>query len=525
MRSYYSHLQAVKSVGEEVLLSQKPTFRSSAIFPVLHNKDYSSKIIFMGYWLLKRNIREIGLLYTLRGANGTVLSRKYLLVDSAKAYSIQLSEFSDLIGNDFTGSLELEIFSTQDLVYPYPAFVLVYFGDHFSTAVHTVGRIYNDIEDLAKNEEYKVRESGFDIYGNGDLSPFVAFTNGPAPNLHPEISYEINNAKMEVVKGKFSIKPLQPFETVFLKLKDHIDLSKILGNEAGSIKLGHNLEGFFPRFAVGNFEEKAKSISITHSYYDSSELADSKSFWNRKDELFNDSSVSIPLYITNDLYTSIAVYPIFSPSDFTLSYAFYDQHGKLLRFLKDYHTIRSNENKYEQIDFKSIVKKEGINAEEAKSVNLICNWEAKDKIPTRIKFGLNVGSENKPVQLPSNICFAPMLGNPNILKKAGTFRWSPFLNIGNSEIVLTNSSSLKEYSTIANVNLNFHREEDTETKTRKISIPANGIERINLAEDEELRNFFNGKSGWLTAQSDNPFLNGYYFDFFESGAVGADHIF
>ena len=78
MRSYYSHLQAVKSVGEEVLISQKPTFRSSAIFPVLHNQYYSTRIIFMGYWLLKRNIKEIGLLYTLRDTSGVILSRKYL---------------------------------------------------------------------------------------------------------------------------------------------------------------------------------------------------------------------------------------------------------------------------------------------------------------------------------------------------------------------------------------------------------------------------------------------------------------
>ena len=525
MRSYYSHLQAVKSVGEEVLISQKPTFRSSAIFPVLHNQYYSTRIIFMGYWLLKRNIKEIGLLYTLRDASGIILSRKYLLINSAKAYSIQLSEFKEILGDDFTGSLELEIFSTQDLVYPYPAFVLVYFGDNFSTAVHTVGRIYNDIEDLSKNEEYKVRESGFDIYGSNNLSPFVAFTNGPIANTNPEICYEINNSRQEIVKGKFKIDALKAFETVFLKLKDYINLPEILGNEAGSIKLGHNLEGFFPRFAVGNFEEKAKSISITHSYYDCSELSDSKSFWNRKDELFNDSSVSIPLYITNDFYTRIAIYPIFSPSDFKLSYTFYDEHGKQLKFLKDYHSIKSADNKYEQIDFKAIARVEGINTEEVKSVNLICNWEAKDKIPTRIKFGLNIGNEKRLVELPCNICFAPMLGNPAILKKQGVFRWAPFLNLGTSEIALTNSSSLKDYATPAKVTITFHREEDVKTKTRQISLPANATKFIRLADDKELNDFFNGKSGWLTAQSDNPFLNGYYFDFFESGAIAADHIF
>jgi hypothetical protein len=525
MKTYYSHLQSVKSVGEEINIAQKPTFRSSAIFPVLHNSFYSSKIIFMGYWLLKRKIKEIGLLYSLRNKKGIVLSRKYLLIDSAKAFEINIIEFLDLLDDDFVGSIELEIFSTRDLVYPYPAFVLVYYGDNFSTAVHTVGRIYNDVEDMSKNEEYKVKESGFDIYGNENINPFVAFTNGPVPNNKPEINYEINNFLKLNEKGKFTLPPIQAFETVFIKLKDHINLSNLLGDEAATIKIGHNLEGFFPRFAAGNFEEQSKSISITHSYYDSSELKDDLSFWNRKDELFNDSSVSIPLYIINNYYTNIVVYPIFSPSDFTISFSFYDENGNLLKFLKDYFIIKSSDKKYEQIDLKNIIISENLSINLAKSVNVICNWEDKTKIPTRVKFGLNIGKKESKASLPSNICFAPILGNPNILKKQGSFRWAPFLNIGKSEVVLTNSASLKLYDKVANVKIIFHREEDNQTISRIICIPVNGIKNFRISEDIELKEFFNNKSGWLTAESDNPFLNGYYFDFFESGAVGADHIF
>ncbi|MDB5242286.1 MAG: hypothetical protein JWP57_2911, partial [Spirosoma sp.] len=191
MRSYQSHLQATQSAGEVLVANRKPVLRSSAIFPVMHTSMYSSKVIFMGYWLLKRNIREVGLLYTLRDKTGMLLSRKYILIDSAKAWSVQMSEFTDVIHEagaypdgaeeNFTGSLELEVFSTQDLVFPYPAFVLVYFNENASSVVHTVGRIYNDIEDLQQNNEYQVSESGFDIYGRDGLSPFLSFTNGPLP--------------------------------------------------------------------------------------------------------------------------------------------------------------------------------------------------------------------------------------------------------------------------------------------------------------------------------------------------------
>ncbi len=524
MKSYYNHLKSIKSEGEEVAISQKPVFRSSAIFPVLHNQYQSTKITFMGYWLLKRGIKEIGLVYTLRSSEGAILSRKYIVIDQPKAYCISLAEFSEIVANDFIGSLELEIFSTRDLVFPYPAFVLMYYGDNFSTSVHTVGRIYNDIEDLHSNEEYKVRESGFDIYDNQNLKPFFAFTNGPIANKSPKIAYEINNAKNDLLKGEHELKELKPFETRFVWLNDLPGLKDFLDNKAGSIKFGHNLEGFFPRFLAGNVQNSDHSISITHSYYDSSALNDSRSYWNRKSEEFNDSSVSIPLFIKNDYYTRLAIYPIFSPSDFTLSFSFYTGDGKFISELKDYIEVKSQLNKYEQIDFGDIIKKEGLENLKPETVNIICNWKDKEKIPTRVKFGLNVGFNNK-TALASNLCFAPQLGNPNILKKQTAFRWAPFLNIGNSIISFTNSSFEKKYDRDANVQLSFHRETDAEILERNITVKPNGVVEINLESDKELKNFFGEGTGWVAAQADNPFLNGFYFDLNQSGAVAADHIF
>ncbi len=530
MRSYYSHLQAIKSTGEEISLSQKPVFRSSAVFPVIQNKKYFTRIMFMGYWLVKRNITEIGLLYTLRNKKGTIIARKYLLIDAAKAFNIEIAEFKEEIQkqddvNDFTGSLELEIFSTKDLVFPYPAFVLVYYNDHFSTAVHTAGRIYNDLEDLKVNEEYKVRESGFDIYGEDKYEPFIALTNGPVKNEKPTLHYKVNNSDGVEFEGVFSIPPLEVFETTFIKLKEYIDLKKMLSGKSGAIKFGHNFEGFFPRFVVGNFDTRAHAISITHSYYDSSELKDNKSYWNRIDENFDDSSVAVPLYLENDFYTHLALYPIFSPSDFTLSFDFYDQEGKLKGSLAQYTPVRSADNKYELIDFNKIVANENLNTSVIKSVNIKCNWEDKTKIPTRVKFGMNVGMNNKEVNFPSNICFAPLLGNPRILQKKGTFRWAPFINVGKSEIVLTNSAPLKSYDKSANVVLKFYREQDNTTIERKVLLKANAIEVICPEEDAEIKTFFSDTTGWVTADSDNPFMNGWYFDFHESGAVAADHAF
>ena len=112
-----------------------------------------------------------------------------------------------------------------------------------------------------------------------------------------------------------------------------------------------------------------------------------------------------------------------------------------------------------------------------------------------------------------------------MLAKPGTFRWAPFLNQGDSSVVFTNASALKEHDRAANVVFTFHREQDTATIQRRITVPPFGQVRFELEKDEELRAHFASRPGWVTARSDSPFLNGWYFDFHAGGAVAGDHCF
>ena len=526
MQSYYSMLSNRQQLGESFPPNYRPTFRSSAIFPVLDNEHCHSRILFMGYWLLKRNIREIGMLITLRSESGTILDRSYLCIDSPKAYNIEVGEILRRIENKataFTGSLELEIFSTVDLVYPYPAFVVNYYDEHFSTAVHSVGRIYNDVEDMTGNEEYVVREAGFDIYATPEQHPFVSFTNGPWANETFSFDYEVVNHANQKLSGSFSPGPLSAFQTSLINFSAYIpELVNFLDGKKGTINIGHNLKGLFPRFVVGNIDQKSQSMSITHSYYDSSPFTDAKSYWNRLDDRFIDSSIAIPLYITEGYYTELAIYPIFSASDFNISLSFFDAQGILTGKVENAATITGNKQEYQTIDFGNVIAANGIDASSAASVRIECIWNDKQKIPTRVKFGMNVGHKDA---LPCNICFAPQLGNPNILHKKSTFKWSPLLNNGVSEIVLTNSSSLINYDRPAIIEAKVYREKDDSFLERTIEIPAFGVHTINTEKDAELNQFLEGGTGWLTAFSENPNIYGWYFDFNESGSVAADHIF
>ena len=67
----------------------------------------------------------------------------------------------------------------------------------------------------------------------------------------------------------------------------------------------------------------------------------------------------------------------------------------------------------------------------------------KGKLPSRLKFGLNIGKPNK-YDVPSNICFNAQVPNKEIFNKRGTFKWCPILNHKKSSVVLVISALQKK---------------------------------------------------------------------------------
>ena len=503
MKTVGQHLKTTKEIGETLNQKQKPVFRSSAIFPVLHTACFSSKVLFLGYWLIKRNLKEIGLLITLRSQKGAVLLRRNIIIDCVKAFSIDLRNLlQDIydtahIPTSFYGSIELEVFSTRDMVFPYPAFVITYFNDEFSTSVHTTGRIYNDIEDLQSHDDIKVAESGFDIYPDENLSPFIAFVNGPLKNENPTVQYELINHVGESRTDEFLLSTIQPFETVFLHLNDY--------------------------FVAGNIQKDTDLISITHTYYDSSNRKTPEDYWQRDQGDHHHSAIMIPLFIKNDHYTNLMFYPIISPGAFHLSFEFYDSAGNLLGKRDNYRYIKTDEigSGYATIQFGEILSTERW-LEDVTSARITTNWE-NNLLPTRLKMGLNVGITGRKSLLPCNICFAPEIGNPAFDKKPSTFKWSPIINHGNSVIILQNSPTHKTNFGDASVVLKIFREQDQEYIERKILLRPFAQETLEIDKLPDIQAFLDSGSGWITALSNNPYLRSWYFDFHEPGAVAGDH--
>ena len=75
-------------------------------------------------------------------------------------YNVELEEeneeewaLQENIKGNFLGSVEVEIFSARDMVFPYPAITLSYVSELGNTFVHTCGRIFNDLSDLEENND------------------------------------------------------------------------------------------------------------------------------------------------------------------------------------------------------------------------------------------------------------------------------------------------------------------------------------------------------------------------------------
>lgn len=523
MRSYWSHLQSLAPQTDKEVLP-KPIFRASAIFPVFALPGISSRILFMGYWILKRNIPEIGQVVTLRSQEGKELYRAAAQIKSPKSRRIELSDLLNQLqypkDKPFTGSLEVEFYASSPLVFPFPAVVVNYYGPHFSSVVHTAERVYNDYEDKRKNSETLVPESGFNIYADEDHEPFISLINGIEPVEHSVAKMEFFNAKGETLTHSFTLGRFNPYETKILYPAREMDLQRFLGRQAGAAKIYFQLNWVFPRLVVGNIQKSNQAMVITHSYYDCSKADQPSDYWRTKEAKWHAASLMVPVVMDKESYTNIYLYPIYSPSQFSLQIEFYDAEGSCLGKSEPL-VISAAAQAFKGLKLKELAQKLGINPISAR---IIADPALSDTIPARIKVAFDLG--NKQQMLPCNICTNLQPFNPPMESKPKTFRWLPLLaDYPGASVWIQNSSPEVNYQKTAEVDLTFFREKDEETLARKVALPPHGTLVIRPEEDPEVAAFLAGTIGWITAVSTNPYTTTYYFVEHPSGIVGGDHGF
>lgn len=527
MRSYYAHLETTADASQ-ASVAPRPVYRSSAIFPAFERHGVSTRILFLGYWILKKNIDQIACIVTLRSSKGKLVSRRNFQITEAKTYRIEAAEELKHAGlegkTDFDGSLEVEFFSSSNLVFPYPAVVVNYYGPAFSTVVHTAQRVYNDFEDLAKNSQTAVPESGFNIYADEDREPFISFINGPEEASGSAIDLEFYNSEGERLTHSLAVEKLLPYETKILYPAREIDLKRFLNGKEGACKARFQLKWIFPRLVVGNIHRATSAVTITHTYYDCTQATSDSDYWRPSEPEWHPASLMVPLTAQNDESTTIYFYPIYSPSSFSIDLEIYDAKGELVGKKNHAVTISSPGTKLIPIRLKDLCQELGIAPDASLAARIIAAPCEGSRLPARVKLGLDVGISSKGT--PCNICTNLQPFNPPIEAKQKSFKWAPVLADRPQAIIwLMNSTPHTHYKKDATVDLTFFRESDNSTIARQLIIPPHGFAVISVDDDPELQRFFQGKIGWFTALTTNPYMATYYFSASPSGIVGGDHGF
>lgn len=526
MKSYQAHLLST-GLKNPAYNKKNQVLRSSAIFPFIINKALDTKILFMGYWLLKRNIKNVILKVQLRSQNGNIIKRKISKISEVKAFSISVKKILNFksINQIQFGSIELEIFSKTNMVYPYPAVVVNYEGKDSSTFVHTCGRIYNNKKDFDQNNQQHVMETGVDILPNENFQPFFSFVNGKTRIKRDEILIKIINNYGEILNKRITIENLKPYETKFIFFLNSNE-KQFLKGEKGTLKIKHNFKSFFPRFLSGNIEYNNNNSSLTHTYYDTSNQKNKSTFWLNPDtKVFYDSSVSFPLFKNKNSYTELVIYPNFPKCNISFDIEIFNSNGKEIKKIPSILKLNKKIDKPIYLKIKEILKKKRVSINFNKNFLVKLIVKGNGKVPTRLKFGLNLGFKNK-YDIPSNICFNAHVPNKNVLTKPGTFKWAPLLNKYDSFFVISNTSNLKNNNNKdARIILNFWNEQNNKFLEKKIFIKNNASYWFRLNEQKDIKRFLKNKTGWVTIKSNNPFVNGWYIEKSKIGFIGADHFF
>tara|TARA_B110000971_G_scaffold205238_1_gene227502 strand:+ start:3723 stop:5249 length:1527 start_codon:yes stop_codon:yes gene_type:complete len=503
----------------------KSVNRSSAIFPFIVSKSFSTKVHFLSYWFLKRGIEKIQLVISLRCAKGKLLVRKNSSLDkTVKAHCISVCDYLKLGHKNIFGSIEIEVFSDQNLIYPYPAFVVNFETKNSSSFVHSCGRTFNNEFDKKNNTKFLPEESGFDILPNTETKPFFSFVNSNETLLNKTISIQVVNVFGEILRKKIIIKKLNKYETKFIFFLDDNEKLFLKDNKA-TIRIKHNFKNFFPRFLAGNLCNQLTRSSLTHSYYDVSKFNREEHYWKNTNKFFFlDAVLSFPVFSVKIFFTEIVIYPIYPKTNgISFDLKLYKKNGKNIKIIKNFLKIPNLINAPIYIKINDLVLK-NVNIKELKDLVMAKLIIKGKKIPARLKFGLNVGHKVKE-SMPCNICFNALLPSKRRMDKPTSFKWAPIFNKFNYKFYLFNASFLKNDFKKTDISMKFWRQSDTKFITKKIKLYDNGTFLFNLNKNKKIKNFLKNKSGWVTIVGDSPYLTGFYFQDNSCNLVSGDHFF
>ncbi|NQY80247.1 MAG: hypothetical protein HRT47_08035 [Candidatus Caenarcaniphilales bacterium] len=455
---------------------------------------------------------------------------KYTFID-IQAFSISIKDTLKLTNQDtnFLGSVEVEIFSSQDLRFSFPAVVLILKSQKFASFVHTCQRIFNTSQDQTVNHNIIDSQSGFDILPDNDLLPYIFFCNGNSSLDNTTLNCEFINNENQTFKKKINLTNLKARQVCWVDLLSKYE-KEFFNKQKGLVNIKHNIQNSYPRFIVGNYRKDKEAISITHTFYNSSNKSKDNNNYvkNYHPQMYFDYTVSVPCSFKGDskypLYSELVIYPLHCQFDYNYECLFFDKFGTFIAKSPVYSNKEGVDWSY--INFRNILG--SFNQMELLNTDLIAQVNfssANNEVSKRFKLGLNIGQKNKEFDIPSNICFAAFYPLENYPTQKATLRWLPLVKSRNSFFIVTNFSQFKSYSQKAQITISFWSQSKHEPIKKEITIQPNGSYWFYLNENLDIKNHLNDENGWVSISSNNYWIYTWYFTDNGSGIFGGDHGF
>jgi hypothetical protein len=365
-------------------LGYDPVFRAAALFLAVVNPRVKTRVVFMNYWQIKNGVTEGSVLATIRDQNGKRVARQYWKLEQV-AFDIDVGEMLENPA-DFIGSIEVEIHSSEDLKFAFPALDVVYETPKGLTYVHTCQRKFNNTEDAMRGTRFNPRQSAFDLITTNGSRPFFSVINGPRAVAAASARIEVINHKGETLRHEKPFGELVPFAARLVELTEIPGLTAFLAGEPGYCVVDLDANDVFCRLTCGNLGPDFETMSVTHSFYDCRKFDD---YYTA-----DDIHCFFPLNYVEGLDVEVVFYPILSPSRLKVTLEERAKNGDVARTYLVNEDYDGSGAEMLRFNLKDFLSGQG---EQPREVLYCLRVVAHDgKIPARIPIGLNYRTAASP---------------------------------------------------------------------------------------------------------------------------------
>jgi len=496
-------------------LSYMPVFRASALFYAVSGKNITTRIAFLNYWREKNGNSDVGVMLTVRDAQGRKRARVHTRLTDM-TYNFDLRDHL-APGEEFRGSMELEAFSGDDLKFQFPGLSVFYETPLGVSYVHTNQRVYNDAEDRRRGIALNPWQTGFEI-DPSRFDPFIFIVNGPVAYAGGEVDFVALNARGEEARCKLPLEALPAYGAVDLRLAAVPGFAEFLGGQPGLCKIDLPLQDVHLRLGVGNALKDHSWLSITHSYFDATEHDD------YVDTSTLDAGVHpafIPFNLTDGLDVDLVLYPIYARARMQMRLQAFDSAG-LLRAEIDLGDYRTPEDGLRRIDVRGLLREHGVAS--LSGLYVLQFSAGNHKLPARITYGLNfhVGG-----RLGTNISASAYLAKSWGAGRR-TWKWGPVVarDGGRNLVMLSAFSKEKDANLLRDGTVTLYGRQGMVAR-RVFALQGNSGLTVDAEELLAAAGHVAeaGEILWYVVQSEHATLDVNQVCISAHGLVGGDHCF